>query len=119
MHRISFKAFLLSTFLLPGLGQLHKGDRVKGGIIILLVNVFLLSALFVVLRSLGPVLLAARSGSVTQTAQMIETVGKSSPGARWLLGGFVLLWAFSAVDAAFTKPPHQGDPTDDAHRGNM
>lgn len=109
MNLLSFKAFLLSAFLLPGLGQLYKGERAKGGLLLLLVNVFLLAALFMVLRSLGPILLAARKGGVSQTAELLNTLGSSSPGARWLLGGFAILWLYSALDAALSKPPRTDD----------
>ena len=110
---MSIKAFLLSTFLLPGLGQLYKGDRVKGGIILLLVNVFLLASLFTVLRGLGPVLLAARTGGATKVVQLLDSLSSSSPGARWLLGGFVLLWAYSALDALMAKPHDTTHPSVD------
>ena len=43
-------ALLLSALVLPGLGQLYLGRKMVGGIIIVLVNLILLLALFVVLR---------------------------------------------------------------------
>ncbi len=49
----NIKALLLSALILPGLGQLYKGDKVKGGIMIALVNIFLLAALFLVMQGMG------------------------------------------------------------------
>ena len=103
MKQISLKPFFLSAFILPGLGQLYKGDRVKGGILLLLVNVFLLSAVFIILRSLGPVLLAARTAGITETAKVLQSLGERSPAAQWLLYGFGAVWLYSAVDALFAE----------------
>lgn len=102
MHQ-NIKAALLSAFLLPGLGQLAKGDRVKGGIFILLVNMFLLGALFMLLRGMGPVLLAARTGGAPDVIKTIETIRQSSPEVRWLLWGFGFLWLVGVLDAAISK----------------
>ena len=102
MHQ-NIKAALLSAFLLPGLGQLAKGDRVKGGIFILLVNIFLLGALFMLLRGMGPVLLAAKTGGTPDVIKTIETIRQSSPEVRWLLWGFGFLWLVGVIDAAISK----------------
>jgi hypothetical protein len=110
MNKVAIKAFLLSAFILPGLGQLYKGDRSKGGIILILVNIFLLIALFTILRSLGPILLATHRGDVSQMARVLETLRHSSPGARWLLGGFACLWLYAVIDAALAKQPQSSDP---------
>ena len=101
MHQ-NIKAALLSAFLLPGLGQLAKGDRVKGGIFILLVNIFLLGALFMLLRGMGPVLLAAKTGGTPDVIKTIETIRQSSPEVRWLLWGFGFLWLAGVLDAAIS-----------------
>ncbi len=99
----NFKAVLLSAFLLPGLGQLAKGERAKGGIFILLVNVFLLAALFLLLRGMGPVLLAAKTGGSADVVNSIETIRQNSPGVRWLLWGFGVVWLAGVLDAAIGK----------------
>lgn len=102
MHQ-NIKATFLSAFLLPGLGQLAKGDKVKGGIFILLVNIFLLAALFMLLRGMGPVLLAAKTSAPPDVIRTIETIRQNSPEARWLLWGFGILWLAGILDAAFSK----------------
>lgn len=102
MHQ-NIKAAFLSAFILPGLGQLAKGDRIKGGIFILLVNIFLLGALFMLLRGMGPILLAAKTGGTQDIMRTIETIRQSSPGVRWLLWGFGVIWVAGVLDAAFSK----------------
>jgi len=62
---INFKALLLSAFIIPGLGQLYKGDKIKGAVIICLVNVFLLAALFMVLQGAGQMIAGKATGNKT------------------------------------------------------
>ena len=102
------KAALLSAFVLPGLGQIVKGDRVKGGILIALVNAFLLAGLFMVLRGIGPLLLAARIKGADSAASAVSQLQQQAPGARWLLAGFLLLWVYGVVDAACAAPSSTG-----------
>ena len=91
----------LSAFVLPGLGQLCRGRRLKGGVMIVLDNVFILAALFVALRSVGK-LLAGRIGPL-DTQQVLAGIQADAPYARWILGGFLLLWVYGIVDAALDK----------------
>ena len=55
-------ALLLSALVLPGLGQLYLGRKIAGGIILVLVNLVLLLALFVLLRGLSPVIASRIAG---------------------------------------------------------
>lgn len=96
------KGILLSALVLPGLGQLFLGHKVKGGVMILLDNVFILGALFTTLRAMGKFLLAGR-GQAPDTERLLQLVQQDSPYARWLLGGFLLVWAYGVVDAALDK----------------
>ncbi|GAM09251.1 hypothetical protein OR1_01526 [Geobacter sp. OR-1] len=96
---MNFKALLLSALVLPGLGQLYKGEKLKGIIIISLVNVFLLAALFIVLQSAGQ-LIASKAAGVTDIDAILDTLKTKSSPARWLLSAFFCLWIFGAVDAA-------------------
>lgn len=97
-----FKYVALSAFVLPGLGQLCLGRRVKGGVMILLDNVFILAALFLALRSAGKLMLA-RSGQGVDLPQVLSSVQSDAPYARWILGGFLLLWVYGVLDAALDK----------------
>lgn len=96
------RCIALSALVLPGLGQLYRGDRVKGGVMILLDNIFLLGALFVALRSAGKFMVAGRTGGI-DPQQVIASMQADAPYAKWLLGGFLVLWVYGVVDAAFNK----------------
>ena len=93
-------ALLLSAFVLPGLGQLYLGRKVVGGILIVLVNLVLLLALFVLLRGLSPVIAAQIAGgaiSITP-AEVMKALDGASGFGKGVLGAFFLLWTFSVVD---------------------
>ncbi len=97
--KLDVKAALLSAFVLPGLGQVVRGERVKGGILIALANIFLLGAFFLVLKGMGPVLLEAQlAGSVDPNA-VTRKLAAGAPAARILLACFAALWCFAVVDA--------------------
>lgn len=93
-------ALLLSALVLPGLGQLYLGRKVTGTAIIMLVNLLLLLALFVLMKGLAPVIAArAVSGSISSREVYAALHGVAGFG-KALLAGFALLWAFSIIDVA-------------------
>lgn len=106
---MNFKAFLLSAFLLPGIGQLYKGDKVKGMVFLVLVNIFLLGSVFVVMRKMGAFLLTAKVSGAGEALQLLEKMNRTSPEIGWMLAGFVMIWGVSAADALFAKPGTQVD----------
>ena len=101
--QLNIKAALLSAFVLPGLGQLYKGDRRKGIILVILVNFFLLAALWLVLQGVGQLVLATGSRSGIDAGSVMEQLGQHSPMARLLLASFFGLWLYAVVDAALAK----------------
>lgn len=107
--QINIKALLLSAFLLPGIGQLYKGDKLKGAVFLTLVNIFLLAALFVVMKKMGGFLLTARVSGPQEAVKLLESITAGSPEIGWLLTGFALLWGVAVVDAA--KPEKRKPPT--------
>lgn len=102
------KSVALSALVLPGLGQLYLGRRVKGAVLILLDNVFILAALFVALRSAGKLMLAGRGGTV-DPEQILAAIRADNPHATWLLGGFMVLWVYGVVDALLDKGNDSGE----------
>jgi len=102
---INIKAMLLSAFVLPGIGQLYKGEKVKGAVFLVLVNIFLLASLFIVLKKMGSFLVTARMSGPAEALTLLDSITKSSPEIGWLLSGFALLWGIAVVDAA--KPARQ------------
>lgn len=103
--KLNIKALLLSAFVLPGIGQLYKGEKIKGAIFLVLVNIFLLASLFIVLKKMGSFLVTARISGPQEALNLLDTITKSSPEIGWLLAGFTLLWGIAVVDAA--KPDKQ------------
>jgi hypothetical protein len=102
------KATLLSAFVLPGLGQLYKGAKIKGGIIIALVNIFLLIALYLVLKGMGELLVTARLSGMAAAEQVIAGMkGGQGPAVRILLASFSALWVYSVIDALLHKEPEE------------
>ena len=101
--KIHLKAALLSAFVLPGLGQLYKGDRVKGVILIVLVNIFLLLALVLVLREMAPLILSAKMSGEYDASKVLEHLQTAGPTARFLLAAFCGLWLYGLIDAALGK----------------
>jgi hypothetical protein len=96
------KCVALSAFVLPGLGQLCHGRRLKGGVMILLDNVFILGALFVALRSVGKLMLVGK-GEGLDAEKVLGMIQADAPYARYMLAGFLLLWLYGVVDAALDK----------------
>ena len=101
--KINIKAMLLSALLLPGIGQLYKGEKVKGAVFLILVNIFLLAALFVVSKKMGSFLLTARVAGPEEALKLLESITRTSPEIGWLLAGFTMLWGAAVVDAAQQK----------------
>ncbi len=109
--RLNIKALLLSAFVLPGIGQLYKGEKLKGAVFLVLVNIFLLAALFIVMKKMGSFLVTARVSGPQEAVKLLESITGSSPEIGWLLTGFILLWGMAVVDAA--KPAkRKGSPAD-------
>lgn len=101
--RIHIKAALLSGLVLPGLGQLSKGAKLKGALMLILVNLFLLSALFLVLRSIGEISTAAGGVTTLDPALVLDRIKNHTPFARSLLGAFCALWLYGVIDAAISS----------------
>lgn len=97
--KTELKAALLSAFVLPGIGQIYKGAKIKGGLIIALVNVFLLTALFLVMRGMGTFLVTARVSGMGAAEKVLDTLGERGPAVKVLLAAFFVLWVYSVTDA--------------------
>jgi TM2 domain-containing membrane protein YozV len=98
--KIHIKAALLSAFVLPGLGQLYKGEKVKGVILIIIVNIFILAALYMILKYLAPVILSAQMKGESDVNKILEHLHSGGPRVRFLLATFCAIWMYSWIDAA-------------------
>jgi len=101
--KIHVKEALLSAFVFPGLGQLYKGNRLKGLIIIGSVNILLAILFYLVLRQLAPLIFSAQKSGSFDTTNIIERLHTGSPVIRYLLSAFCGLWLYSWIDAAVAK----------------
>lgn len=108
------KCIALSALVLPGLGQLYRGRKVKGGVMLLLDNIFILAALFIALRSAGKFLLAGKTG--LEADKVLAAVQVDAPYARYVLLGFLALWVYGVVDAALDKGEGVEDTEDPLSR---
>jgi hypothetical protein len=99
-NRLKYVA--LSAFVLPGLGQLSMGRRVKGGVMIALDNIFILAALFIALRSVAK-LMVAKGGQGLGAETVLAGIQTDAPYARWVLGAFLVLWIYGVVDLLLAK----------------
>lgn len=93
-------ALLLSAVVLPGLGQLYLGRKLAGGILILLLNILLILALFVVLKGLSPVIAAQiAGGSITITpSEVMKALDGVAGFGKIVLIAFCVVWLFSVID---------------------
>jgi TM2 domain-containing membrane protein YozV len=103
--RPALKAFLLSAFVFPGLGQLYKQDRQKGIILLLLGNLLLASVLLAgvmvlsqeYMTSVYPESLNAKNLRVL----LVQVL--SRPLFYIPASIFLALWGFAAADAALSS----------------
>jgi TM2 domain-containing membrane protein YozV len=105
---LNFKAAALSAFVIPGLGQLLKGEKLKGAMLIVFVNIFLCVALFIILQEISH-LIAIKSVGATNPDAILESIKTRSPYARWLLASFFVVWAYGVVDAIRPSRPEAGN----------
>lgn len=91
-------ALLLSTLILPGLGQLYLGRRIKGVALIMAINLLLLIGLFFVMKISSPVIAAHLSGTPLTPGLFFEKIQPFALWAKLLLAAFLGLWGFGLVD---------------------
>jgi hypothetical protein len=101
--KVYVKAGLLSAFVLPGLGQICKGARLKGGVLIGLVNIFLLASLFLVMKGMGDLLVTARLSGMDAAEKVLDSLKVKGPAGRILLAAFLAIWAYGVFDALFRE----------------
>ena len=91
-------ALLLNALVLPGLGQLYLGRKATGIAIIMLVNLLLLLALFVLMKGLAPAIAAQALSGSTSAREVYAALHGVAGFGKALLAGFALLWLFSIID---------------------
>lgn len=91
-------ALLLSGFILPGLGHIYLGQRNKGIVLILAVNIVLLAALFFIMKLASPVVAAHLTGTPLTPEMILENVEPYSFWAKLLLATLFAIWGFGLMD---------------------
>lgn len=98
------RALLLNALVLPGLGQLYLGSKLKGVAILLLVNLFLLLALFVLLKAASPIIVAQMTSGRISPEELLSVLEGVTGYGRSLLVAFVLVWGYALFDVFTTVP---------------
>lgn len=108
---LSLKAFLLSAFVFPGLGQLYKQDRKKGILLLVAANLLLALVLLTGVMALSQEYMASFYPQAL-TAEILRILLKQV-AARPLFyvpaAIFLAVWGFAAADAALAPNPSQED----------
>lgn len=107
-------AALLSGLVLPGAGQLYRGRKLKGGIMLLLVTILLLFLVTVLASTVQECMEATRLHGELDETLLAEVLRRRAPAALWLSGAFFSLWVFGVVDALLDR----GNGKDTAEKGS-
>ncbi len=94
-----FTAALLSAFVFPGLGQIYQGNKLKGGILLILVNILLLTTLGLMLRGLNRIDIPAATPDYATSARIAEQLIGGTPAITWIFGILFCLWVYGVLDA--------------------
>ena len=97
MHK-KIIALLLTALVLPGLGHLYLGQRKKGALLLVVTNIFLLAALFLILPGIGKLLVASQMDAAAGTNLIAGWLESRGVAGKGFLVGFVVLWGFAIVD---------------------
>jgi TM2 domain-containing membrane protein YozV len=93
------KAALLSAFVLPGVGQLYKGRKLKGGVLLLLVNILLFSLLGLIVQGLSRIDFTAAVPDTGAGIRIIRQLLTGTPAFIWVSGALFCLWLYGVIDA--------------------
>ena len=112
--RFAVKAFLLSAFVFPGLGQLYKQDRYKGILLLLAANLLmafvLLTGVMVMSQEYMSTVYPATLTAENLRILLAQIVGKPLFYVPAII--FLALWGFAAADAALAPAPTPPAPKD-------
>lgn len=93
------RAALLSAFVFPGLGQIYKGRRMKGGILLILVNILLLVALVLIIRGLSNFDFSVGDPEIVDVTKITQRLFAGTHAFKWVSGAFFCVWLYGVLDA--------------------
>lgn len=96
-----FKAALLSAFIFPGLGQIYKGCKARGFVIIFAVNILLLVIFALLLREIYQLMISGRFSTTADPVAMARAVIGEAPGLNPLFWTLLCVWVYGIADALF------------------
>ncbi len=96
-------ALLLSVFVLPGMGQLYLGRKIRGVAIILVVNLLMLIGLFLILKGLSPVIAVKIASGAIGANELLAGMDNITGYGKSLMAGFTVVWCFSVADLIFGR----------------
>ena len=110
--RSAVKAFLLSAFVFPGLGQLYKQDRYKGVLLLLAANLLLAFMLLAGVMVLSQEYMASVYPGVLTPDHVRVLLPRITTRPLFYVPAtiFLAVWGFAAVDAALSPGPAPKDP---------
>jgi hypothetical protein len=97
----NIKAALLSALVFPGIGQIYKGCKAKGFIIISAVNILFLITFALMLRDIYQLILSGDLTSTPDPVIMAKRIIRETPGLNWLMGTILCVWLYGIADALF------------------
>jgi TM2 domain-containing membrane protein YozV len=109
--RPAIKAFLLSAFIFPGLGQLYKQDRRKGILLLFAANILLALVVLagvMVLSELYMTHVYPEALNADNLRLLMRQVA-ARPLFYIPAGFFLAVWGFAAADAAFAASSSSED----------
>jgi TM2 domain-containing membrane protein YozV len=98
----NIKAALLSGLVFPGIGQIYKGSKIKGLIIIFAVNFLFLIAFALIIRNIYLLIISGHFTSTPDPVIMAKRIIRETPGLSWLTGTLLCVWIYSIADALFS-----------------
>lgn len=106
------KALFLSAVVLPGLGQLYLGRRVRGATLIAVTTLMAIPALFVVMKIISAIVAFRVGADPNDMSQLQNSLAAYAWPAKLVIGGFLSIWVFSVIDVIMIARQAETDPAD-------
>ncbi|MEI8356711.1 MAG: hypothetical protein WCG31_11590 [Deltaproteobacteria bacterium] len=94
-----FTAAILSAFVFPGLGQLYLGSKLKGGILLILVNILILTMSGLLLLGLYRIPLPPAIPDYATAERIARQLISETPSITWSFAFLFSVWLYGVVDA--------------------